>query len=43
MSNMMAMVMARYVKFPQVKTKGLAGLPGQPVVFASEDASAHDF
>ena len=38
MSNMYGMVLARYKKFPQVKTKGLSSLPPL-VVFTSADVS----
>jgi hypothetical protein len=38
MSNMYAIVLARYKMFPQIKTEGVSGLPPL-VIFVSEDVS----
>jgi glutamate/tyrosine decarboxylase-like PLP-dependent enzyme len=38
-SNMNAMALARFKRFPEVKTKGLNGLP-QMVAFTSEDVNS---
>lgn len=38
MSNMYGMVLARYHKFPEIKTKGLASV-GQLVAFTSQEVS----
>lgn len=38
MANIFGIILARHNKFPQVKKDGIASLPGQAVIFASEDS-----
>ena len=38
MANIFGIILARHKMFPQVKTHGIASIPGQAVIFASEDS-----